>query len=121
MNFDLTEDQKAIADAVRKICSKFTDEYWSRKDTEAEFPHEFHAAMAADGWLGITMPEELGGSSLGVTEAAVATMPPSAPATRAWKAVRFPSPSAVSGAPSAVRSASTSAGGPTGRSGRESM
>ncbi len=71
MNFDLTEDQKAIADAVRKICLKFTDEYWSRKDNEAEFPHEFHAAMAADGWLGITMPEELGGSNLGVTEAAV--------------------------------------------------
>ena len=37
----------------------------------AEFPHEFHAAMAADGWLGITMPEELGGSNLGVTEAAI--------------------------------------------------
>jgi len=32
---------------------------------------EFHQAMAAGGWLGITMPEELGGSNLGVTDAAI--------------------------------------------------
>jgi acyl-CoA dehydrogenase len=71
VEFTLTDDQKAIADAVKRVCVKFTDEYWSHKDTAAEFPHEFHAAMAADGWLGITMPEELGGSNLGVTEAAI--------------------------------------------------
>ncbi len=71
MDFNLSDDQRAIADAVKRICVKFPDEYWTRKDTIAEFPHEFHAAMAADGWLGITMPEELGGSNLGVTEAAI--------------------------------------------------
>jgi acyl-CoA dehydrogenase len=71
VDFSLTDDQKAIAAAVKRICDNFTDEYWSHKDTAAEFPHEFHAAMAADGWLGITMPEELGGSNLGVTEAAI--------------------------------------------------
>ncbi|MDB6085653.1 MAG: Acyl-CoA dehydrogenase, C-terminal domain protein [Gammaproteobacteria bacterium] len=71
MDFTLTDDQKAIAGAVKRVCANFPDEYWSHKDTAAEFPHEFHAAMAADGWLGITMPEELGGSNLGVTEAAI--------------------------------------------------
>jgi acyl-CoA dehydrogenase len=71
VDFTLTDDQKAIAEAVKRVCANFTDEYWSHKDTAAEFPHEFHAAMAADGWLGITMPEELGGSNLGVTEAAI--------------------------------------------------
>lgn len=71
MDFTLTDDQKAIAEAVKRVCANFTDEYWSHKDTAAEFPHEFHVAMAADGWLGITMPEELGGSNLGVTEAAI--------------------------------------------------
>ncbi|MET0660619.1 MAG: acyl-CoA dehydrogenase family protein [Steroidobacteraceae bacterium] len=71
MDFHLTEDQLAIREAVKRICSKFTDEYWSRKDVQAEFPHEFHSAMAQDGWLGITMPQELGGSGLGVTEAAI--------------------------------------------------
>lgn len=71
MDFDLSDDQRAIAEAVKRVCARFPDEYWSQKDTTAEFPHEFHAAMAADGWLGITMPEELGGSNLGVTEAAI--------------------------------------------------
>ncbi len=71
MNYELTEDQLAIQDAVAKVCSAFDDDYWSEKDTKAEFPHEFHRAMAEGGWLGITMPEELGGSGLGVTEAAV--------------------------------------------------
>jgi acyl-CoA dehydrogenase len=71
VDFTLTDDQKAIAEAVKRVCANFPDEYWSHKDTAAEFPHEFHAAMAADGWLGITMPEELGGSNLGVTEAAI--------------------------------------------------
>jgi len=71
VDFDLSDEQRSIADAVKRICSRFSDEYWSRKDAEGEFPHEFHAAMAADGWLGITMPEELGGAHLGVTEAAV--------------------------------------------------
>ena len=57
MDFNLSDDQRAIAEAVKRICARFPDEYWSHKDTAAEFPHEFHAAMAADGWLGITMPE----------------------------------------------------------------
>ena len=71
MNHELTDDQLAIEDAVSKVCSAFDDAYWSEKDTTAEFPHEFHRAMAEGGWLGITMPPELGGSGLGVTEAAV--------------------------------------------------
>jgi acyl-CoA dehydrogenase len=71
MNLELNEDQIAIAAAVKRVCERFPDEYWRRKDDLAEFPHEFHAAMAADGWLGITMPQELGGSNLGVTEAAI--------------------------------------------------
>jgi acyl-CoA dehydrogenase len=71
MDFDLTEEHLAIQDAVGKICSQFDDEYWAGKDVKAEFPHEFHRAMAQGGWLGITIPEDLGGSGLGVTEAAV--------------------------------------------------
>src|SRR5256885_14102037 len=35
------------------------------------FPADFHQALAKDGWLGIAMPEEFGGSSLGICEAAV--------------------------------------------------
>jgi acyl-CoA dehydrogenase len=71
MDFNLSDDQQAIADAIEKLCAEFGDDYWSHKDQEAEFPHEFHSAMAEGGWLGLTMPEELGGANLGVSEAAV--------------------------------------------------
>ena len=71
MDFTLTQEQQAITDSIARLCEGFGDDYWSQKDTDAEFPHEFHQAMAEGGWLGITMPEELGGSGLGVTEAAL--------------------------------------------------
>ena len=71
MEFDLSDEQLAIREAIQRICSKFTDDYWSHKDSTGEFPDEFHRSMADDGWLGITMPEELGGAGLGVTDAAV--------------------------------------------------
>jgi acyl-CoA dehydrogenase len=67
----LSEEQEAIRDGVAKVCDGFDDEYWSACDTEKRFPFEFHRAMADGGWLGITMPESLGGANLGVTEAAV--------------------------------------------------
>jgi alkylation response protein AidB-like acyl-CoA dehydrogenase len=71
MDIRLTEDQVAISEAVKRVCDQFDDEYWSSCDTEKRFPFEFHRAMADAGWLGITMPEEVGGSALGVTEAAI--------------------------------------------------
>lgn len=71
MDFNLNDDQLAIREAIQKLCEDFDDDYWTEKDQKAEFPHEFHQAMARGGWLGITMPEDLGGSGLGVTEAAV--------------------------------------------------
>lgn len=71
MDFDLTDDQRAIREAVRSVVSGFDADYWLERDEDGEFPHEFHAAMAEAGWLGITMPEEFGGAGLGVTEAAI--------------------------------------------------
>lgn len=71
MDIVLNEDQRAIEDGVAKICSRFGDDYWTECDSTPRFPHEFHKAMAEAGFLGITMPEELGGAGLGVTEAAL--------------------------------------------------
>lgn len=71
MDFRLSEQQQAIDAGVRRTCARFDDAYWSACDDEGRFPHEFHAAMAEGGWLGITMPEEYGGAGLGVTEAAI--------------------------------------------------
>lgn len=67
----LSEEQEAIREGVRKVVTQFDDEYWSACETEKRFPFEFHRAMADAGWLGITMPEEVGGANLGVTEAAI--------------------------------------------------
>lgn len=66
-----TEERRQIAESVRRTCEKFDDEFWLEKENKKEFPHEFHAAMAEAGWLGITMPEEYGGAGLGVTDAAL--------------------------------------------------
>ncbi len=71
MDISLSEDQRAIHDSVSKICARFGDDYWTECDQTPRFPDEFHKAMAEAGWLGITMPEELGGAGLGVTEAAI--------------------------------------------------
>jgi acyl-CoA dehydrogenase len=71
LDFDLSEDQRAIRDAVASVVSRFDADYWLERDDDGEFPHAFHAAMAEAGWLGITMPEVYGGAGLGVTEAAL--------------------------------------------------
>ena len=60
-----------LQDAIEKICAPFDDAYWLRQDTEGEFPHDFHRAIADGGWLGIAMPPEHGGAGLGITEAAI--------------------------------------------------
>jgi acyl-CoA dehydrogenase len=71
MNFAFTPEQEQLRDAVRRLCERFGDDYWLRKDREGGFPHDFHKAFAEAGWLGIAMPEEFGGAGLGITEAAL--------------------------------------------------
>src|SRR5216683_1626021 len=71
MTFALTPEQLEIRDAVARLCQHFGDDYWLKKDTEGDFPHEFHRAMAEGGWLGVAMPEAYGGAGLGITEAAI--------------------------------------------------
>ena len=65
------EERAAIRDGVRAVVTKFGDDYWLARDDDGQFPFEFHRAMAHGGWLGVTMPEEYGGSGLGVIEAAI--------------------------------------------------
>lgn len=69
MDFSLTEDQQAIREAIQRICARFGDDYWLAKDREGGFPHDFHAAFAEAGWLGVCIPEADGGAGLGITEA----------------------------------------------------
>lgn len=71
MDFELTEDQITIRDAVAELAAKFDDQYWQEKDEKHEFPTEFYNAFAEGGWLGITTPEEYGGHGYGITEASI--------------------------------------------------
>jgi acyl-CoA dehydrogenase len=66
-----TEDQLAIQDAINKVCSNFGDDYWLETDRTGTFPEDFVKEFADGGWLGIAMPEEYGGSNLGITEASL--------------------------------------------------
>ena|SRR5215469_14960137 len=71
MNFEMTPAQEEIVRQVRALCANFPDEYWRERDRRAEFPHDFYAAVAKAGYLGVAIPEEYGGSGLGITEAAL--------------------------------------------------
>ncbi|HUG58845.1 MAG TPA: acyl-CoA dehydrogenase family protein [Candidimonas sp.] len=71
MDFSFTPEQETIRAAIAKICERFDDDYWLEKDRKGGFPYELHQALAQDGWLGICIPEEYGGSGLGITEAAI--------------------------------------------------
>ncbi|KAF2001839.1 acyl-CoA dehydrogenase NM domain-like protein [Amniculicola lignicola CBS 123094] len=64
-----TQEQLDVREAVSKICSKYPDEYWMEHDNSGEYPHELHGDLARDGWIGIALPEELGGAGLGISEA----------------------------------------------------
>src|SRR5881394_2138617 len=71
MEFSPSPEQERIREAIAKLCERFPDDYWLKKDREGGFPADFHQAFARDGWLGIAMPEAHGGAGLGITEAAI--------------------------------------------------
>ncbi|MBB5686704.1 acyl-CoA dehydrogenase family protein [Sphingobium boeckii] len=71
MDFSYTQDQQNIRDAILNQCSQFSDDYWLERDREGLFPLDFYKSMADAGWLGVAMPESVGGAGLGITEAAI--------------------------------------------------
>lgn len=71
MDFEFSSEQLALRDAIERICARYPDEYWLERDRDGGFPHELHADLARDGWLGIAMPSQHGGAGLGMTEAAL--------------------------------------------------
>ncbi|KAH7024269.1 acyl-CoA dehydrogenase/oxidase, partial [Macrophomina phaseolina] len=65
----LTDSQRTVRQAISKICARFPYEYWLECDNKKRWPDEFTTAIAKDGWLGICIPSEYGGSDMGLTEA----------------------------------------------------
>jgi len=71
IDFAPSELQQSLRAAIEKICARFPDDYWLERDRDGKFPDAFHRALAADGWLGVCIPQAYGGSGLGISEAAI--------------------------------------------------
>ena len=66
-----TDQFQEIRGAVRALCAGFPDEYFRKIDAERGYPDEFVDALMRDGWLSAMIPQEYGGSGLGLTAASV--------------------------------------------------
>ncbi len=71
LNYEETEDQKLLRETIGALAIQFGDEYWRNKDTSGEFPREYFEALARDGWFNLNVPQELGGTGLGMVETAI--------------------------------------------------
>jgi acyl-CoA dehydrogenase len=71
MDFELSEEQRLIADTARRIGERFGTDYWRKLDSKKEFPREFWDAICAAGLSGTLISEEFGGSELGMFEKAL--------------------------------------------------
>jgi acyl-CoA dehydrogenase len=67
----LSDEHQDIRDAVRALCAEFPDEYHRKIDEERGYPEAFVDALTKAGWLAALIPQEYGGSGLGLTEASV--------------------------------------------------
>ncbi len=67
---EYTEDYFTdIREGVRNICEQFPNKYWQKLDSERAYPSEFVKALTDSGYLAVLIPEEFGGSGLGLTAA----------------------------------------------------
>lgn len=63
-----SEELNAIREGVRALCAEFDAAYWRRIDEQRGFPEAFVKALTDAGWLSAMIPEEYGGSGLGLAE-----------------------------------------------------
>jgi acyl-CoA dehydrogenase len=67
-----TPDQyQDIRDAIRDLCAEFPSDYFRKIDEQRGYPEQFVDALTKAGWLAALIPQEYGGSGLGLTEASV--------------------------------------------------
>ena len=67
----MTDPHQELRDAVRALCEKFPADYHRAIDEQRGYPEEFVDALTHAGWLAAMIPEEFGGSGLGLTEASI--------------------------------------------------
>ncbi len=71
MSSHATDKYQDIRDAVRALCAEFPDEYHRKIDEQRAYPEAFVDALTRAGWLAALIPQEYGGSGLGLAEASV--------------------------------------------------
>jgi acyl-CoA dehydrogenase len=64
-------DTQIIRESIRALCKKFPDSYWREKDAQHQYPEEFIDELTKEGWLSALIPEQYGGSGLGMLEAGI--------------------------------------------------
>ena len=70
VGFPTRDDHAEIREEVRKLCGRFPGEYWRKLDEVRGYPTEFVTALTESGYLSVLIPEEYGGSGLGISAAA---------------------------------------------------
>ena len=71
MSLASTDGQEPIRTSVREVCRKYSDAYWRELDIQGAYPDDFVQELTQLGWLAALIPEEYGGSGLGITEASI--------------------------------------------------
>jgi acyl-CoA dehydrogenase len=71
MSIQQNHDYQDIREAVRALCAEFPAEYFRKVDEARAYPEDFVTALTQAGWLAALIPEEYGGSGLGLLEASV--------------------------------------------------
>jgi acyl-CoA dehydrogenase len=71
MDFNLTPEQQQIREEIKRVCRDFPDSYWREVDSKKEYPEAFVRKLSELGWLAALIPEEFGGTGLGITEASI--------------------------------------------------
>ncbi|HYT57245.1 MAG TPA: acyl-CoA dehydrogenase family protein [Verrucomicrobiae bacterium] len=71
MDFNLTVEQQQIREEIKKVCKEFPDAYWREIDGKKAYPEAFVRKLSELGWLAALIPEEYGGTGLGITEASI--------------------------------------------------
>ena len=66
-----SEVHEHLREAVADLCGRYTGEYWRKVDEANSYPEAFVKALTEAGWLAALIPEEFGGSGLGITEASI--------------------------------------------------
>lgn len=72
MDFSLSEERKILCETARRVGEKYGLDYWRTQDADKAFPSDFWKEVCEVGIGGITLPEEFGGSGLGMVDMALA-------------------------------------------------